>query len=174
MVVFLEKDKLRKRSEDLEAALKQGNQALVASVEGQKEHFTHIADLLEVLSKDSAKSANSLIVLSSALTESSAVGAKALGGVTEGLKSHVASVSASVEDLSRLVSKASSDAITELSGKASESLRLVAEEVKKVEAAQVASSEAATKAIDRLAEEVSSTNKTIRDLEATLKSTVTL
>ena len=36
VVVFLEKDKIRKRSEDLEAALKAGNQELVQTVAGQE------------------------------------------------------------------------------------------------------------------------------------------
>ena len=43
VVVFLEKDKIKKRSEDLEAALKAGNQELVQTVEAQKENFENIA-----------------------------------------------------------------------------------------------------------------------------------
>ena len=36
IVVFLEKDKLKKRSEDIEAALKNGNAAIVQTIEAQK------------------------------------------------------------------------------------------------------------------------------------------
>ena len=67
VVVFLEKDKIKKRSEDLEAALKAGNQELVQTVAGQKENFENIASRLEALSKDSAKSAETFVGLSTAL-----------------------------------------------------------------------------------------------------------
>ena len=62
VVVFLEKDKIKKRSEDLEAALKAGNQELVQTVDAQKENFESIASRLEALSKDSAKSAATYVV----------------------------------------------------------------------------------------------------------------
>jgi len=107
IVVFLEKDKLRKRSEDIEAALKNSNASVVQTIEAQKQDFTNIADRLEALSKDSEKSAATLIGLSTALTESSAVSAKALGGVTEGLQAHATSVAALVTILSTKVSETS-------------------------------------------------------------------
>ena len=92
VVVFLEKDKIKKRSEDLEAALKAGNQELVQTVAAQKENFENIASRLEALSKDSAKSAETFVGLSTALTESSAVSATALNGVTAGLEAHAKTI----------------------------------------------------------------------------------
>ena len=92
VVVFLEKDKIKKRSEDLEAALKAGNQELVQTVAAQKENFENIASRLEALSKDSAKSAETFVGLSTALTESSAVSATALDGVTAGLEAHAKTI----------------------------------------------------------------------------------
>jgi len=151
IVVFLEKDKLRKRSEDLEAALNSGNQSVVQTIEAQKSDFTNIADRLEALSRDSEKSAATFIGLSTALTESSSISAKALGGVTEGLQAHATSVAALVTDLSKQVSDTSSAAIADLSTKNAESLKSVSDEIKKVEAAQVASKEASTQAIAELA-----------------------
>jgi hypothetical protein len=151
IVVFLEKDKLRKRSEDIEAALRNGNQSVVQTIEAQKQDFTNIADRLEALSKDSEKSAATFIGLSTALTDSSAVSAKALGGVTEGLQAHATSVAALVTDLSNKVSDTSAAAITDLSSKTSEAIKAVADQVAKVEAAQVASKEASTQAIAEMA-----------------------
>jgi len=151
IVVFLEKDKLRKRSEDIEAALKNGNASVVQTIEAQKQDFTNIADRLEALSKDSEKSAATFIGLSTALTESSAVSAKALGGVTEGLQTHATSVSLLVTNLSKQVSETSSAAISDLSIKSAEAIRSVADQVTRVEAAQVASKEASTQAIADLA-----------------------
>jgi len=151
IVVFLEKDKLRKRSEDIEAALKNGNASVVQTIEAQKQDFTNIADRLEALSKDSEKSAATFIGLSTALTESSAVSAKALGGVTEGLQIHATSVSLLVTNLSKQVSETSSAAISDLSIKSAEAIRSVADQVTRVEAAQVASKEASTQAIADLA-----------------------
>lgn len=210
IVVFLEKDKLRKRSEDIEAALKNGNASVVQTIEAQKQDFTNIADRLEALSKDSEKSAATFIGLSTALTESSAVSAKALGGVTEGLQTHATSVSLLVTNLSKQVSETSSAAISDLSIKSGEAIRSVADQVTRVEAAQVASKEASTQAIADLAaksteylkqieeeikrveiaqseaakaatesiakltQEVSQTSKSIKELQETLKSTVTL
>ena len=150
IVVFLEKDKLRKRSEDIEAALKNGNASVVQTIEAQKQDFTNIADRLEALSKDSEKSAATFIGLSTALTESSAVSAKALGGVTEGLQTHATSVSLLVTNLSKQVSETSSAAISDLSIKSAEAIRSVADQVTRVEAAQVASKEASTQAISDL------------------------
>jgi len=151
IVVFLEKDKLRKRSEDIEAALKNGNASVVQTIEAQKQDFTNIADRLEALSKDSEKSAATFIGLSTALTESSAISAKALGGVTEGLQTHATSVSLLVTNLSKQVSETSSAAISDLSIKSAEAIRSVADQVTRVEAAQVASKEASTQAIADLA-----------------------
>ena len=151
IIIFLEKDKFRKRSEELEAALRQGNQELVKTIGAQKQDFINIADRLESLSKDSEKSAATFIGLSTALTESSSVSAKALGGVTEGLQNHAVSVSNLVTELSNHVSNVSANAISELAIKSAESLKLVGDEVKKVEQAQVASKEASTQAISELA-----------------------
>jgi hypothetical protein len=210
IIVFLEKNKLRKRSEDLEAALNAGNQAIVRTIEAQKQEFMHIAYRLEALSKDSEKSAATFIGLSTALTESSAVSGKALGAVTEGIRDHANSVSALVTDLSKYVSETNANAITSLGDKASESIKLVAEEVTKVEVAQTASKEAsaqaiaelsaktqeslkiigeeirrvevaqaeaaraATESVAKLAQEIGLTSKSIKELQETLKSTVTL
>ena len=151
IVVFLEKDKLRKRSEDIEAALRNGNQSVVQTIEAQKQDFTNIADRLEALSKDSEKSAATFIGLSTALTESSAVSAKALGGVTDGLQAHTTSVAALVTDLSTKVAETSATAIADLSSKTSEAIKAVADQVGRVEAAQVASKEASTQAIAEMA-----------------------
>jgi hypothetical protein len=150
IIVFLEKNKLRKRSEDLEAALNAGNQAIVRTIEAQKQEFMHIADRLEALSKDSEKSAATFIGLSTALTESSAVSGKALGAVTEGIRDHANSVSALVTDLSKYVSETNANAITTLGEKASEAIKSVAQQVGKVEAAQIASKDVSTQAISEM------------------------
>ena len=174
IIIFLEKDKFRKRSEELEAALRQGNQELVKTIGAQKQDFINIADRLESLSKDSEKSAATFIGLSTALTESSSVSAKALGGVTEGLQNHAVSVSNLVTELSNHVSNVSANAISELAIKSAESLKLVGDEVKKVEQAQVAATEAATDSIGKLVAGITQTSKSIKELQETLKSTVTL
>lgn len=174
IIIFLEKDKFRKRSEELEAALRQGNQELVKTIGAQKQDFINIADRLESLSKDSEKSAATFIGLSTALTESSTVSAKALGGVTEGLQNHAVSVSNLVTKLSNHVSNVSANAISELAIKSAESLKLVGDEVKKVEQAQVAATEAATDSIGKLVAGITQTSKSIKELQETLKSTVTL
>ena len=150
IIVFLEKDKLRKRSVDIETALKDGNASVVKTIEAQKQDFTNIADRLEALSKDSEKSAATFIGLSTALTDSSAVSAKALGGVTEGLQIHATSVAELVTDLSTKVSTASTTAIGELGKKTADAINKVADQVARVEAAQVASKEASTQAISEL------------------------
>ena len=77
-IVFTEKQKIQKRSEELEAALKACNAEVVSTIAAQKEGFESIASRLEVLSKDSAKSAETFVGLSTALTESSALSAKAI------------------------------------------------------------------------------------------------
>ena len=174
IVVFLEKDKLRKRSEDIEAALKNGNASVVQTIEAQKQDFTNIADRLEALSKDSEKSAATFIGLSTALTESSAVSAKALGGVTEGLQAHATSVAALVTDLSTKVSETSAAAIENLSISTSGAIKNVAEQVARVEAAQLESAKTTDEAIAKLNQEISQTSKSIKELQETLKSTVTL
>ena len=174
IVVFLEKDKLRKRSEDIEAALKNGNASVVQTIEAQKQDFTNIADRLEALSKDSEKSAATFIGLSTALTESSAVSAKALQGVTEGLQAHATSVAALVTDLSTKVSETSAAAIENLSNRTSEAIKNVAEQVARVEAAQLESAKTTDEAIAKLNQEISQTSKSIKELQETLKSTVTL
>ena len=151
IIVFLEKDKLRKRTEDIEAAMNNGSASIVQTIEAQKQDFTNIADRLEALSKDSEKSAATFIGLSTALIESSAVSAKALGGVTNGLQAHATSVAALVTDLSTKVSETSAAAIADLSSKTSEAIKAVALQVGRVEAAQVASKEASTQAIAEMA-----------------------
>ena len=141
VVVFLEKDKIKKRSEDLEAALKAGNQELVQTVAAQKENFENIASRLEALSKDSAKSAETFVGLSTALTESSAVSATALNGVTTGLEKHAKLVEGLVTNLSNHVSSTTTNAINELSKKSEETLLSVANNVKSLESAQTSAIE---------------------------------
>jgi glycine cleavage system H lipoate-binding protein len=58
--------------------------------------------------------------------------------------------------------------------KNAESLKQIGEEIKKVEAAQVESAKSATDSLAKLTQEVGQTNKTIKELQETLKSTVTL
>lgn len=150
IIIFLEKDKLQKRSEAIEAAIKYGNASVVQTIEAQKQNFINIADRLEALSKDSERSAATFIGLSTALTDSSAVSAKALGGVTQGLQTHAAAVTELVTDLSTKMSATSATAISELSKKSAEALAMVADQVNRVELAQVASKEASTQAISEL------------------------
>ena len=170
IIVFLEKDKLRKRSVDIETALKDGNASVVKTIEAQKQDFTNIADRLEALSKDSEKSAATFIGLSTALTDSSAVSAKALGGVTEGLQIHATSVAELVTDLSTKVSTASTTAIGELGKKTADAINKVADQVARVEAAQVASKEASTLAVSELgtknAESLLAVSEEIKKVEA--------
>lgn len=163
IIVFLEKDKLRKRSEDLEAALKSGNQSVVQTIEAQKQDFTNIADRLEGLSKDSAKSASTFIGLSTALTESSAVSAKALKGVTDGLEGHASSISTLVTDLSKYVTTTNANAITDLGTKSSDAIKAITEQVARVEEAQVASKEASTLAISELSTKSQESLKSISE-----------
>ena len=163
IIVFLEKDKLRKRSVDIETALKDGNASVVKTIEAQKQDFTNIADRLEALSKDSEKSAATFIGLSTALTDSSAVSAKALGGVTEGLQVHATSVAELVTDLSTKVSTASTTAIGELGKKTADAINKVADQVARVEAAQVASKEVSLQAIADLATKTSESLKQIAE-----------
>ena len=136
IVVFLEKDKIKKRSEDLEAALKAGNQELVQTVAAQKENFENIASRLEALSKDSAKSAETFVGLSTALTESSAVSATALNGVTTGLEEHAKSVEGLVTNLSNHVSSTSATAIADLTKRSEETLLKVSANVQAIETSQ--------------------------------------
>jgi len=136
VVVFLEKDKIKKRSEDLEAALKAGNQELVQTVAAQKENFENIASRLEALSKDSAKSAETFVGLSTALTESSAISATALNGVTAGLEEHAKAVERLVTDLSNDVSSTSATAIADLTKRSEETLQQVSANVQAIETSQ--------------------------------------
>jgi ABC-type transporter Mla subunit MlaD len=174
IVVFLEKDKLKKRSEDIEAALKNGNAAIVQTIEAQKQDFTNIADRLEALSKDSEKSAETFIGLSTALTESSAVSAKALGRVTEGLQAHATSIAGLVTELSTKVSETSATAITGLGIKTEKAINGVADQVGRVEAAQAEGSRSSAETVAKLTQEIAQTSKSIKELQETLKSTVTL
>ena len=185
VVVFLEKDKIKKRSEDLEAALKAGNQELVQTVAAQKENFENIASRLEALSKDSAKSAETFVGLSTALTESSAVSATALNGVTSGLDRHAKSVECLVTNLSNQVSTTASNAIGDLAKRSEETLQTVASQVTSLETSQsgaletlgvnsqntLASISEQIKKVEAAQLEVS---KSVRELQETLKNTVSL
>jgi glycine cleavage system H lipoate-binding protein len=70
--------------------------------------------------------------------------------------------------------EASTQAIAEMALKNAESLKQIGEEIKKVEAAQIESAKSATDSLAKLTQEVGQTNKTIKELQETLKSTVTL
>ncbi|MCS5706901.1 hypothetical protein NZK27_11935 [Synechococcus sp. FGCU-3] len=174
IVVFLEKDKLRKRSEDIETALKNSSASIVQTIEAQKQDFTNIADRLEALSKDSEKSAETFIGLSTALTESSAVSAKALGGVTEGLQAHATSVAALVTDLSTKVSATSTAAIGELGNKTADAIKTAADQLTRIEAAQIASKDASTQAISDLALRSTELSNNLSDISATAISDLSI
>ena len=185
VVVFLEKDKIKKRSEDLEAALKAGNQELVQTVAAQKENFENIASRLEALSKDSAKSAETFVGLSTALTESSAVSATALNGVTAGLEAHAKSVEGLVTNLSNHVSSTSATAIADLTKRSEETLQKVSANVQAIETSQCGAIETLsssskitlTSVIDEVkkveAAQIAVANA-VKELQETLKNTVSL
>ena len=185
IVVFLEKDKIKKRSEDLEAALKAGNQELVQTVAAQKENFENIASRLEALSKDSAKSAETFVGLSTALTESSAVSATALNGVTTGLEEHAKAVEGLVTNLSNHVSSTSATAIADLTKRSEETLQKVSANVQAVETSQSgaietlssSSKNTLTSVIDEVkkveAAQIAVANA-VKELQETLKNTVSL
>ena len=185
IVVFLEKDKIKKRSEDLEAALKAGNQELVQTVAAQKENFENIASRLEALSKDSAKSADTFVGLSTALTESSAVSATALNGVTAGLEAHAKSVEGLVTNLSNHVSSTSATAIADLTKRSEETLQKVSANVQAIETSQSgaietlssSSKNTLTSVIDEVkkveAAQIAVANA-VKELQETLKNTVSL
>ena len=185
IVVFLEKDKIKKRSEDLEAALKAGNQELVETVAAQKENFENIASRLEALSKDSAKSAETFVGLSTALTESSAVSATALNGVTTGLEEHAKSVEGLVTNLSNHVSSTSATAIADLTKRSEETLQKVSANVQAIETSQSgaieilssSSKNTLTSVIDEVkkveAAQIAVANA-VKELQETLKNTVSL
>ena len=185
IVVFLEKDKIKKRSEDLEAALKAGNQELVQTVAAQKENFENIASRLEALSKDSAKSAETFVGLSTALTESSAVSATALNGVTAGLEAHAKSVEGLVTNLSNHVSSTSATAIADLTKRSEETLQKVSANVQAIETSQSgaietlssSSKNTLTSVIDEVkkveAAQIAVANA-VKELQETLKNTVSL
>ena len=185
VVVFLEKDKIKKRSEDLEAALKAGNQELVQTVAAQKENFENIASRLEALSKDSAKSAETFVGLSTALTESSAVSATALNGVTTGLEEHAKSVEGLVTNLSNHVSSTSATAIADLTKRSEETLQKVSANVQAIETSQSgaietlssSSKNTLTSVIDEVkkveAAQIAVANA-VKELQETLKNTVSL
>ena len=185
IVVFLEKDKIKKRSEDLEAALKAGNQELVQTVEAQKENFENIASRLESLSKDSAKSAETFVGLSTALTESSAVSATALNGVTSGLDRHAKSVEGLVTNLSNQVSTTASSAIGDLAKRSEETLQTVANQVTSLGTSQSGTIETlgvnSSTTLASISEQVKKIEaaqvavaSSVRELQETLKNTVSL
>ena len=103
IIVFLEKDKIKKRFEDLETALKVGNQELVQIFAAQKENFENIGSRIETLSKT--------------LEESSGVSANALNEVIAGLKEHAQVIENSNTALSKSFSKTANESIEELSTK---------------------------------------------------------
>ena len=184
-VVFLEKDKIKKRSEDLEAALKAGNQELVQTVEAQKENFENIASRLEALSKDSAKSAETFVGLSTALTESSAVSATALNGVTSGLDRHAKSVEGLVTNLSNQVSTTASSAIGDLAKRSEETLQTVASQVTSLGTSQSGTIETlgvnSSNTLASISEQIKKVEaaqvavaNSVRELQETLKNTVSL
>ena len=185
VVVFLEKDKIKKRSEDLEAALKAGNQELVQTVEAQKENFENIASRLEALSKDSAKSAETFVGLSTALTESSAVSATALNGVTSGLDRHAKSVEGLVTNLSNQVSTTASSAIGDLAKRSEETLQTVASQVTSLGTSQSGTIETlgvnSSNTLASISEQIKKVEaaqvavaNSVRELQETLKNTVSL
>ena len=185
VVVFLEKDKIKKRSEDLEAALKAGNQELVQTVEAQKENFENIASRLEALSKDSAKSAETFVGLSTALTESSAVSATALNGVTSGLDRHAKSVEGLVTNLSNQVSTTASSAIGDLAKRSEETLQTVANQVTSLGTSQSGTIETlgvnSSNTLASISEQIKKVEaaqvavaNSVRELQETLKNTVSL
>ena len=184
-VVFLEKDKIKKRSEDQEAALKAGNQELVQTVEAQKENFENIASRLEALSKDSAKSAETFVGLSTALTESSAVSATALNGVTSGLDRHAKSVEGLVTNLSNQVSTTASSAIGDLAKRSEETLQTVASQVTSLGTSQSGTIETlgvnSSNTLASISEQIKKVEaaqvavaNSVRELQETLKNTVSL
>jgi hypothetical protein len=75
IVVFLEKDKLRKRSEDLEAALKQCNQEVVETIKSQSSELQKIvvglSDVNTGLGRHIDKASEVVTELSKTVTESS-------------------------------------------------------------------------------------------------------
>jgi hypothetical protein len=83
IVVFLEKDKIKKRSEDLEAALKQCNQEVVETIQSQSSKLEKIVlGLTEVnagLGKHIDKASEVVTELSKTITESSS---KVIGDAT--------------------------------------------------------------------------------------------
>ena len=83
IVVFLEKDKIKKRSEDLEAALKQCNQEVVETIQSQSSKLEKIVlGLTEVnagLVKHIDKASEVVTELSKTITESSS---KVIGDAT--------------------------------------------------------------------------------------------
>ena len=185
VVVFLEKDKIKKRSEDLEAALKAGNQELVQTVEAQKENFENIASRLEALSKDSAKSAETFVGLSTALTESSAVSATALNGVTSGLDRHAKSVEGLVTNLSNQVSTTASSAIGDLAKRSEENLQTVANQVTSLGTSQSGTIETlgvnSSNTLASISEQIKKVEaaqvavaNSVRELQETLKNTVSI
>ena len=108
IIVFLEKDKIKKRFEDLETALKVGNQELVQIFAAQKENFENIGSRIETLSKT--------------LEESSGVSANALNEVIAGLKEHAQVIENSNTALSKSFSKTANESIEELSTKTADTL----------------------------------------------------
>lgn len=142
ITIFLEKDKIKKRSEDLEASLRAGNQELVQTVIAQKENFENIGSRIEILSKT--------------LEESSGVSAKSLNDVTAGLKEHALAIENSNTALSKSFSKTANESIEELATKTADTLTAISQEVNQVQLAQVSVATA------------------VKDLQETLKNTVSL
>jgi Mg2+ and Co2+ transporter CorA len=70
--------------------------------------------------------------------------------------------------------EASLQAIADLATKTAESLKQIADEVKRVESAQAESAKTSSDSLSKLTIEISQTSKSIKELQETLKSTVTL
>ena len=143
-------------SQSLLAGVKAGNAEVVSTISAQKQGFESIASRLEGLSKDSAKSAETFVGLSTALTESSVVSAKALDGVTNGLATHSQSLQRLIDDLAHQVTTTTKTAIGDLGKTSEQTLESVSKEVQKVEHAQTSVAGA------------------VKDLQETLKLTVSL
>ena len=135
--------------------------------------------------RDSAKSAETFVGLSTALTESSAVSATALNGVTSGLDRHAKSVEGLVTNLSNQVSTTASSAIGDLAKRSEETLQTVANQVTSLGTSQsgtietlgVNSSSTLASISDQVkkveAAQVAVANS-VRELQETLKNTVSL
>jgi hypothetical protein len=70
--------------------------------------------------------------------------------------------------------EASTQIIADLAGKTAEAINGVADQVGRVEAAQAETSRSSAESVAKLTQEIAQTSKSIKELQETLKSTVTL